>query len=73
MEIIGSTKRQCQCSGISGRKWILAAKAACTTLISSFAGGIVAVFYSFYVTNGKLDILMLINGILGGLVGVTGK
>ena len=50
----------------------MAAKAACTTLISSFSGGIVAIFYSFYATNGKLDILMLINGILGGLVGVTG-
>ncbi|XP_059079544.1 putative ammonium transporter 3 [Tigriopus californicus] len=58
--------------GISGRKWILAAKATCTTMVSSFAGGIFSIFHSLYVTNGKLDILMLINGILGALVGVTG-
>ena len=61
------------CAGISGTRWILAAKSTCTTLISSFGGGIFAIFYSFYMTGGKLDILMLINGILGALVGVTGN
>jgi Amt family ammonium transporter len=51
----------------------LAAKAAVTTLISSFAGGIFAVFYSLYATGGKIDVLMVINGILGALVAVTGE
>ncbi|TRY73665.1 hypothetical protein TCAL_01884, partial [Tigriopus californicus] len=58
--------------GVSGRKWILAAQSACTTMVASFSGGIVAIFYSLYNTNGKLNILMLINGILGALVGITG-
>ncbi len=39
--------------------------------MASYSGGIFAVFYSFYVTGGKLDILMVVNGILGGLVGIT--
>ena len=91
-------------TGISDRKWILAAKSSCTTLISSLSGGVFAVLYryvqnntlefsqildtvwfsqnaevrkifykllncSLYVTDGKLDILMIINGILGALVG----
>ena len=59
--------------GISGRKWILAARSTCNTLVSSFSGCVFAVFYSLYMTNGKADILMVINGILGALVGVTGK
>ena len=59
-------------TGITGRLWILAAKSACTTLVASCSGGVFAVFYSFYSCNGKLDILMIVNGILGGLVGVTG-
>ncbi len=58
--------------GITGRLWILAAKSTCTTLVSSFSGGIFAIAYSFYVSRGKtLDVLVLINGILGSLVGVT--
>lgn len=58
--------------GITGRKWILAANAAVTTIVSSFAGCVFAVFYSLYETEGKIDVLMIINGILGALVGVTG-
>jgi ammonia channel protein AmtB len=59
-------------SGISGRKWILAARSTCNTLVASFAGCVLAIFYSLYVTGGVVDILMVINGILGSLVGVTG-
>ena len=91
--------------GITDRKWILAAKSTCTTLVSSLSGGVFAIlyryiipnsnkyqdlgidfilktfdyitslidlylkFFSLYVTDGKLDILMIINGILGALVG----
>ena len=57
--------------GISGRKWILAAKSVVTTLVSASAGCIFAIFHSLYDTDGKIDILMIINGILGALVGVT--
>ncbi len=60
-------------TGISGRLWILAAKATCTTLVSSFAGGIFAICHSLYSHDGRVDVLMIINGILGGLVGVTGN
>ena len=48
-------------------------KSTCTTLVASFAGGAFAIGHSLYVCAGRLDILMLINGILGALVGVTGK
>ena len=58
-------------AGISDRKWILAAKSTVTTLVSSFAGAVVAIFQSLYETDGKIDVLMIINGILGALVGVT--
>ena len=50
----------------------MAARSTCNTLVSSFAGCVFAIFYSLYVTDGSLDILMIINGILGALVGVTG-
>ena len=59
-------------SGITGKKWILAAKSTCTTLVASFSGGIFATLYSLYNTGGKMDVLMIINGILGSLVGITG-
>lgn len=49
----------------------MAAKSTVTTLVSSFAGAVVAIFQSLYETDGKIDVLMIINGILGGLVGVT--
>ncbi len=58
-------------TGITGRLWILAAKSTCNTLVSSFAGGIFAICHSLFSHDGKVDVLMIINGILGGLVGVT--
>ena len=59
-------------AGVSGRKWILAAKSIATTLVSSFAGGTFALLYSaLYANKGKVDILIVINGILGALVGIT--
>ena len=57
--------------GVTGRKWILAANSVITTLVSSFAGCVFAVFHSLYETDGKIDVLMIINGILGALVGIT--
>ena len=60
-------------SGISDKKWILAARSTCNTLVSSFSGCVMAIFYSLYAADGKIDILMIINGILGALVGVTGQ
>ncbi|CAB4062675.1 amt [Lepeophtheirus salmonis] len=57
--------------GVSGKKWILAAKATVTTFVASCAGCIFSVGYSLYTTNGKIDVLMIINGILGALVSIT--
>lgn len=57
--------------GVSGFKWQYAARAAVMTMMSSFGGGCFAIFYSMYQTNGNLDIVHLINGILGSLVAVT--
>lgn len=41
------------------------------TMMGSFGGGIFAVFYSMYLCNGRVDIVHLINGILGSLVSIT--
>lgn len=41
------------------------------TMMGSFGGGMFSVFYSFFRNDGKLDILDLINGVLGSLVSVT--
>lgn len=56
--------------GVSGNKWEFAERAALTTLNSSFSGGLLALSYSYY-TLKKLDVALVINGILGGLVAVT--
>ncbi|CAB4061274.1 amt [Lepeophtheirus salmonis] len=57
--------------GVTGNKWRLAAKATCTTMASSFAGGLVALVMSFIIHKRKIDVMSTINGILGSLVGVT--
>ena len=41
-------------------------------MVASFGGGLVSLVYSFYQTNGKVDVLMSVNGVLGALVGITG-
>ena len=46
--------------GISGRKWILAAKSVVTTMVASFAGCLFAVFHTLYECDGKVDVLMVI-------------
>lgn len=56
--------------GVSGMKWQYAARAPVMTLISSFGGGSFAVLYSLY-HAGIVDIVHLINGIIGSLVSVT--
>ena len=58
---------------MTGNKWRLAAKSACTTMASTFSGGLVAIVYTFISSGGKIEVLACINGVLGALVGVTGK
>lgn len=41
------------------------------TMMGSFGGGSFAVVYSMYLCDGKVDIVHLINGILGSLVSIT--
>ena len=53
------------------RKWILAAKSVVNTMTASFSGCLFAVIHTLYETDGKIDALMIINGILGALVGIT--
>ena len=53
-------------------KWQLSARACCTTLMASVAGGWVALVQSYFMNNKKQDVLTVVNGILGALVGVTG-
>ncbi|XP_067004118.2 putative ammonium transporter 3 [Anabrus simplex] len=57
--------------GLSGAKWQYSARAAVITMLSSFGGGCVGLFYSMMLNKGKLDMMDLINSILGSLVSIT--
>ena len=59
--------------GVTGNQWRYAAKATVTTMVSSFGGGIVSLIMSFFTFDGKIDVLACVNGVLGALVGITGK
>ncbi|XP_033750891.1 putative ammonium transporter 2 [Pecten maximus] len=58
--------------GISGGKWKLAARSAATTILAACGGGTMAFILSFFIHKGKYDIALLVNGILGSLVSITG-
>ena len=55
---------------LSGGFAALAAKVAVTTTLSAAAGGLIAVIYT-KITTGRYDLGLTVNGILGGLVGIT--
>lgn len=60
---------------ISSGKWKLASKAAVVTVNGSVGGGLWAISYCYLLTNKfqrKLSVTELANGILAGLVSVTG-
>lgn len=60
---------------ISLGKWKLASKAAVITVNGSVGGGLWAILYCYLLTNKfrrKLNVTELTNGILAGLVSVTG-
>ncbi|XP_069137863.1 putative ammonium transporter 3 [Argopecten irradians] len=57
--------------GISGVKWILAARSAVSTITASVAGGSVGLTLSYLMKQRRFEISYLINGVLGALVGIT--
>ncbi|XP_053956833.1 putative ammonium transporter 2 isoform X1 [Anastrepha ludens] len=57
--------------GVSGAKWQYAARAAVMTMMGSFGGGITSCAYSLWRHDGRMDIIDLINGVLGSLVSIT--
>ncbi|GFG38745.1 hypothetical protein Cfor_02773, partial [Coptotermes formosanus] len=57
--------------GVSGAKWHYAARAAVQTMMGSFGGGCIGLAYSMFLRQGRLDIMDLINSILGSLVSIT--
>ena len=57
--------------GVTNNKWQFAQRAAVTTLNGSYAGGLLAMIYSYY-SSRKADVGTIVNGILAGLVAVTG-
>uniref|UniRef100_A0A1Y1KLR8 Ammonium transporter n=1 Tax=Photinus pyralis TaxID=7054 RepID=A0A1Y1KLR8_PHOPY len=57
--------------GLSGSKYQYAARAAVMTMISSFGGGTVSLVYSLIRTKGKIEVIDIINGVLGSLVAIT--
>jgi len=60
--------------GITGSKWIVAARVAVTTISSSVGGGLFAVGFSLF-QNRKIGVVVhhgcVVNGVLAGLVAVT--
>lgn len=59
--------------GLSESKWIYSARAAVMTMLASFGGGIFSLLFSLFKNEGLLDVIDVINGILGALVSVTGN
>ncbi|XP_055687031.1 putative ammonium transporter 3 [Lutzomyia longipalpis] len=57
--------------GVSGTKWQYAARAAVITMMGSFGGGTFSVLFSMFKNDGRMDVVDLINGILGALVSIT--
>ncbi|XP_031622329.1 putative ammonium transporter 3 isoform X2 [Contarinia nasturtii] len=57
--------------GVSGAKWQYAARAAVMTMMGSFGGGCFCLIYSMVRNEGRVDMIDLINGILGSLVSIT--
>src|SRR5690606_14850312 len=55
---------------LSGGFAALAAKVAATTTLSATAGGVVAAVYT-RARTGRYDLGLTVNGVLGGLVGIT--
>lgn len=43
------------------------------TMLASFGGGIFSLLFSLFKNEGLLDVIDVINGILGALVSVTGN
>jgi ammonium transporter, Amt family len=59
--------------GLQNGKWEYAARSCFMTMLASFGGGSYAILHSFAKNKGKLDPSDIINGVLGALVGITGK
>ncbi|XP_034234262.1 putative ammonium transporter 2 [Thrips palmi] len=57
--------------GVSGAKWHYSAKAAVMTLLASFGGGFMGLGYTLVRNAGNVEVIDLINGVLGALVSVT--
>jgi ammonium transporter len=58
--------------GITGEKWLYASKSAVTTVLSTVGGGIISFMYCYIKYNNKFPIEIIINGVLGSLVSITG-
>ena len=50
--------------------WALIGSVVVNTFLASASGGIATMFYTYY-SYGKIDITMVINGVLAGLVSIT--
>lgn len=59
--------------GVSGCKWHYTAKAAVMTLLGSFGGGFMGLAFTLLRNKGNVEVIDLINGVLGALVSITGK
>jgi len=58
--------------GITGKKWVVATRAAISTINASAGGGIMSIIYSFLGSGGKqIKVEHVVEGILGSLVSTS--
>ncbi|EDO37226.1 predicted protein, partial [Nematostella vectensis] len=58
--------------GVTDGKWKVAARAAVMTINASVGGGTTAILLSYFTKARKVDVKLLIRGILGSLVSISG-
>lgn len=58
-------------AGLSSGKWMYAARGAVMTMIATFGGGMYSLAHTMIKHRGTVDIMDVINGILGSLAGIT--
>ena len=58
--------------GVSGLRWVTACRVSMTTVNASCAGGLVGLAYSHWLFGGVFDVEVIVNGVLGALVAITG-
>ena len=57
--------------GVTGNRWMYAAKATVTTMLSSFGGGTVGISICYIFFGAKINVSYVCNSVIGALVAIT--